>query len=255
MSRSIDTQRPFKPRREWLHEQLADYLWQTVVDSNLQPGDLLPSERELSEQLGVSRATISSAVHLLEQQGLLSVLVGDGTYVSDKASSVFVDSMERLFAFEECGLDELMSLREMIEPGIAALAAEHSATDALAVIARHLKEAEEAWYEGNVDRNVSSDSSFHEALADVTGNRLLIAITAGIRRLKMRALDTQYRSTMGTEDGEAGILGHRTIYKALVNHDPEGARSAMREHMSRTRFALEQATEKSARDDARRDDD
>jgi GntR family transcriptional repressor for pyruvate dehydrogenase complex len=255
MNRLIASERPFRPRRERLHEQVADYLWQTVVDSNLQPGDPLPSERELAEQLGVSRATVSSAIRLLEQQGLLSILVGSGTYVSDKARSVFVDSMERLFAFNDCDFNDLMVLREMIEPGIAALAAEHSTAEALAAIGRHLKEAEEAWYDGNVERQVTGDANFHEALAAATGNRLLIAITAGIRRLTMLALDAQYRSTLATEEGEAGMLGHHTIYKALVNHDPEGAQSAMVEHMYRTRVTLEHATEKRPREHSQRGDE
>lgn len=242
MTPKADTHKPFVPRRERLHEQVADYLWQTVIiDGNLQPSDPLPSERELSEQMGVSRATISSAIRLLEQQGLVTILRGSGTYVSDKARSVFVDSMERLFAFTDCELNELMVLREMIEPGIAALAAENATEDELIVIGQHLEEAERAWYEGDIERWVIGDADFHEALAAAAGNSLLMAITAGIRRLTLRALDIQAESSVANVEKETGVLGHRTIYEAIAKRDGEEAQRAMLEHMSRTRRTLEQA--------------
>jgi GntR family transcriptional repressor for pyruvate dehydrogenase complex len=230
----------FKPERKRLHEQVADHLWQGIVESNLQPGDVIPSERELAEQMGVSRATISNAIRLLEQQGLVSIQVGSGTYVTNKAQSAFVDAMERLFSLQDCTAQELMTFREMIEPDIAALAASHATPDDLAALGRYLEETEETWYAGDAEKNVTADARFHEALAKATGNQLLIAITAGIQRLLLRTLDAQYQVERD-ETREQGILSHRPVFEAILKKDSKAAQAAMNEHMRRTRLALEEA--------------
>ena len=239
MPDTIQFGQPFSRQRKRLHEEVADYLWQSILESELQAGAPLTSERELAEQLAVSRPTISSAIRLLEQRGLVEVRVGNGTYVSDRARSAFVDSMARLAAFHNCSFQELMTLREMIEPEIAALTADNATADDLATIGGFLEEAEDTWRRGDARKNVVADAGFHEALAEATGNRLVTAITVGLHRLMLQALDIQYR--VGTR--EHGILSHRPIFQAIVARDPEGARKAMNEHMRYTRLALQDATD------------
>lgn len=87
MTDELIIDQPFNPQWKQLHEQAADYLWQTIVDSNLQPGALLPSERELVAHLAVSRATISGAVRLLAQQGLVAVRVGSAVRMPQTSRS------------------------------------------------------------------------------------------------------------------------------------------------------------------------
>jgi GntR family transcriptional repressor for pyruvate dehydrogenase complex len=224
--------------RRRLHEQVADSLRELISGGQLQRGAQLPPERELAIQLGVSRATISHAIRLLEQQGLVEVRVGSGTFVTDKARSAFAESMQRLFSFRTLSFDDLMRFREMLEPDIAALAAERATADDLAAIKGFLEQAEQGWYDGDAEMNVGADADFHRALARATRNELVIAVTTGIHRLLRGAIDAQYRVN-NDEEGERGIRSHTPVYEAVLARDPDRARRAMEEHMRLSRLALE----------------
>lgn len=225
-----------KVRRERLPEQIADNIEGIIAENQLEPGTRLPSERDLAQQLGVSRATISQAIRVLEQRGLVQIRVGSGMYVTDKAHSVFIDSMERLFVLHSCSPEDLMAFREILEPEAAALAAKCATPTDLASIKQLLEETEEAWQRGDARRHVMADSRFHEALARATHNELVYAAAAGIQRLLQSALHAQYRVSRN----EQGVRSHRPIYQAIAAHDPEAARMMMQDHMRLTRLALEQ---------------
>lgn len=223
-----------KVKRQRVHEQIAANIQELIVESGLEPGTRLPSEREFAQQLGVSRATVSEALRVLEQRGLIQRKVGDGTYVSNGTRSAFVDSMGRLFLLESCSYEDLMVYREMLEPDIAALAARYVTPEELAVIKELMERAETAHRQGDAETHVSADAEFHLALARASRNELAIATVAGIQGLLRSVLDAQYRVSADSD----GILSHRPIYAALMAHDPEGARSAMVNHLHCTRDAL-----------------
>ena len=228
----------FELRRERLHEQIALGVQQLIIESQIEPGARLPSERALAERFGVSRVTISEAIRSLEQRGLVERRVGDGTYVTDRTRSVFVESLQWLYRLRGCTHEDLMVLREMLEPDIAALAAERATPQDLALIKEYLEQTEESWIRGDVDAHAAQDTGFHEALAAATQNELLMAVIAGLQSVLRSAIDVQYRAS--TKE-EGGIRSHRPIYEAIAAHDPVGAREAMDEHLSFTRLALRQA--------------
>lgn len=233
-------------RREYLHEQIVDSIQEMIVENQLQPGTRLPSERDLAQQLGVSRATVSEAIRSLEQRGLVQRRVGDGTYITDKTRSAFIESMEWLFTVRSCTYEDLMIFREMTEPGIAGLAAERATPEDLTRIKLYLDEAEEAWDKGDTDKHVAADARFHEALALTSRNELVIAVVAGIQQVLRSAIAAQHRASSDASKGvkskgAEGIRSHRPIYEAIAAHDPAKARKAMEEHMRLTRVAMEKA--------------
>ena len=105
-----------------LSQQTMERLYNTIVaEKRMQPGDKLPNELELSEQLGVSRATLREALRMLIARGVLEVRRGKGTFVSER-----VEEIEN-FGFSDVGqlrgqLRDLFELREIFEPGAARLA-------------------------------------------------------------------------------------------------------------------------------------
>jgi GntR family transcriptional repressor for pyruvate dehydrogenase complex len=233
-------------RREYLHKQIAHSIQEMIAENQLQPGARLPSERDLAQQLGVSRATVSEAIRSLEQRGLILRRVGDGTYITDKTRSVFVESMGWLFTLRSCTHEDLMTFREMIEPDIAALAAERATPEDLATIKAYLDQTEEAWDKGDTDRHVAADAHFHEALSLATHNELVIAVVAGIQNVLRSAINAQHRASSATSGqvkarDAMGIRSHRPIQEAIAARDPVRARRAMEEHMQLTRLAMEKA--------------
>ena len=240
MTNHIELPGSFEPERKRLHEQVADYLRAAIVEGDLQPGAQLPTERELATQLGVSHPTVNDAVRLLEQQGLVRLKMGSGTFVSDGARSAFAEAMRRLFTFRALDFRELMVFREMLEPDFAALAAERATPDDIATVGECCKEIEEAWYSG--DGYVAADAGFHEALAHATGNELVMAVTSGIQGLLQTAMDAQFHLGQD-ETSEQGILSHRPVYEAILARDCGRARAAMEEHMRFSRLTMQRVAE------------
>lgn len=222
--------------RDPLHERIADHLQKLIAESQFEPGTQLPSRRDLAQSLGVSQATISGAIRLLEQRGLVETKSGSGTYIADRATSVFAESMERLFHFSSCTDEDLITFREMLEPSIATLAAQQATPEDVAKLRTLLEQVEEAHDKGDSDTSATADAAFHQALAEATRNALVIAVAAGLQEVLQSVLKAQDQAIISAYGGR----DHRAIYDAVADHDPKGARAAMAEHMSLFRLAMEQ---------------
>ena len=120
-------------KRQNLHERIAQAIQDMIVEEKLPRGSQLPPERKFAKLLGVNRATLREAIHLLEQRGLVEMKAGSGTYVTDTISeSILADSIERQFVFGNRTHEDLVTLREIVQPGVAALAAARAKPEDLA---------------------------------------------------------------------------------------------------------------------------
>ncbi|MFH1927041.1 MAG: FadR/GntR family transcriptional regulator [Chloroflexota bacterium] len=221
-------------KRKHLHEQIADSIQDLIASNQLQPGKQLPSERDLANRLGVSRNTVREAIRSLEQRGLLMMRPGSGTFVTEVAPEVVADSIERYFAFSSCSHEDLVKLREILEPEVAALAAEHSTSEDLARLKNLVEEMENAFSRDDVERYAATDTNFHVALALASHNELIIAITSGLQQIMRVWIEAQSK----TFRLEKGAFSHRAVCEAIAARSPDRAREAMRVHMSATRSAL-----------------
>ena len=83
--------KPIKTRR--IYEEIVDQLKMMIIQGNLKPGDKLPSERELSEQLGVSRSSVREALSALEAMSILDIRSGEGTFVRETSQSATIEPL------------------------------------------------------------------------------------------------------------------------------------------------------------------
>lgn len=220
-------------KRVHLREQIADSIQEMVAANQIQPGTQLPSERDLAKSIGVNRATIREAIRVLEQRGLVQMRTGSGTYVVDVPASTVSESIERYFAFGACSHEDLVTLREILDPEIAALAAERATAAEIERLRKLVDEIEVAFSEDTV-RYAATDAEFHEVVAGATHNDLIIAITNGLHRIMARWILAQSQ----THRLEGGALSHRSVYQAIAAHSPDAARQAMRVHHGFTRATL-----------------
>ena len=109
---------------ERLYEQIVNQIEQRIESGDLKVGDQLPSERELAEQFTVSRTAVREAVKALRQKGLLEIRPGRGTLITNGTSDTVRNSLGMLMKIGVTkGLGDLVEVREILEPEIAALAA------------------------------------------------------------------------------------------------------------------------------------
>jgi len=219
-----------------LHEQVADAIRQQIVNGALKTGDKLPTENELAKEYGVSRNVVREAVRSLARDGLLDVRQGSGTYVKDGTSQAFaeffrlavsVGSASQLFA-------DIADIREIVEPGIAALAA-HRARDEDIVRLRAEIEKMDASLD-NVEAFIMGDHSFHMAVAKATNNpfaeRLLEPIVGVLFAQRSKAFYVRNSPVKAQEF-------HRELMAAIEEHDAPTAAKVMQAHLRRVRYELE----------------
>jgi len=235
-----------KVKRDRLFEQVAEQLQELIIsDEALQPGDRLPSERQLAEQLGVSRTVIREAVKVLEQTGLVRVATGSGTYVSQLRPKTVSELISLLVRQRSCSFGHVFEVRRMLEVGIAGLAAERAKPEDIEVLKETLEEMEAtvADMRDHPDRLevlVEADLVFHSILAQATQNPLLPEL---LEAISAPLLELRRVATMATPDAlEAGPYYHRLILERVAAGDAPGSREAMRQHLAAAEAYVSMAT-------------
>lgn len=218
-------------RTSRLYEQIVQQIEASVLNGTLKPGDQLPAERELAQSLGVSRTAVREAVKALREKGLVEAYSGRGTFVTDGTTQAARQSFDLMIKIgQQEGSPHLAELRLILEPGIAAMAAERvkeedlaAMRDAVAVMERSQKDPE-AYIEADLD--------FHLALAEAAANPLILSLIDSIVGL----LREQRIKIFNVEGGpERGQVHHKRILEAIERRDPELARGAMRAHLEQVR--------------------
>lgn len=234
-----DTQalRPVKLVR--LVQSVADRLIAYIVANDLQPGDLLPPQRDLADSLEVSRPILRQAVVQLENDGVVFVRQGSGMYVS---SALAADPHTRpapespppaghadagFFSHESASA--VLEARMVIESEIAALATRRATPEDIEEMEHDLSNIRTAIREEKA--TVSATSRFHRSLARAAHSPVLARILEELTQPMMIGglrIESALPDVMGAEEAN-----HRAILVALQSGDEEVARTAMREHLEK----------------------
>ena len=217
---------PLRPQP--LKEQVIGQLKRLVEDGLLRPGDQLPSERELSEQLQVSRGTVREAVQFLHALGLVEIRHGSGTFV---ASARDVHELRREWQRWTLGhsgrIHHLLEVRRGLESFAAELAATRVVPHGLKAMAEAIEQIQAAT--DDVTALVQADVAFHRALCETTGNAALVELAdvLGQQLLRERAAvwDIPGRPARSLEE-------HTAIYEAVKAGDAARARACVLEHLT-----------------------
>ena len=127
-----------KINRSSVVQRVIDRLTEAIVSGELKPGDRIPTEMELAEQMGVARNSIREAVKILVYIGVLEIRRADGTFVCDGFSESLIDPMVYGIILNQQNEQELNELRTMIESGVMRLAIEKASDEELAELKEHL---------------------------------------------------------------------------------------------------------------------
>jgi GntR family transcriptional regulator, transcriptional repressor for pyruvate dehydrogenase complex len=218
-----------------LYEQIVAQIEERILSGELRPGDKLPAERELAEQFGVSRTAIREAMKALTQSGLVVIQPGKGTFVTDSTSMVVRHSLDMLFRVgNETGIKDLVEVREILEPEIAALAATRASSEDIEAMEEAVKAMDQAM--DDPDTFIEADLDFHLALAQGSNNALIpILIDSLVDLLR------EHRKRAASVEGglERGQPYHKIIFEAIKSNDTEAARDSMRAHLEQVRKEIE----------------
>jgi len=220
-----------------LYERIAQKLASAIARGEYRIGQRLPSERELAQAFSVSRPTIREAIIALELDRLVEVRVGSGVYVINS------EPPGGKAGATDIGPFELLEARRCIEGEACALAATRIDDAQLAELAELLEEMRTE-NEHDVMLSEDADRRFHELIAAATQNSGMIAAVKMLWDARARSPQSRSLSAKVRASGvKPRIDEHTAILKALRQRNPEAARAAMREHLTRVIDNLLKATE------------
>jgi GntR family transcriptional regulator, transcriptional repressor for pyruvate dehydrogenase complex len=212
-------------RRQKVYEAVAEQIERLIL-KKLNPGDKLPSERELAESLHVSRSSIRDAIRSLELMGLVEPRQGAGTIVRERLPEASANPFAAALKRRQQLVSELLDFRKMLEPPLAARAATHVSADEIAEMEEILQRQEAKLAAG--EPAIDEDTEFHYSIALASGNSVVLKV---IDLLMDLLRDTRQRSLQVVGRQQRSLAGHRKILAAIKRHDGEAAKSAMRRHI------------------------
>jgi GntR family transcriptional repressor for pyruvate dehydrogenase complex len=214
-----------------LYEQIVQQIEASINSGQLKLGDQLPAERELAQQFGVSRTAVREAVKTLREKGLVEAHPGRGTFITNGSSHSIWQSLDRMIRDGQPeAMVHLVEVREILEPEIAALAADRAEKDDIAA----MREAVEAMDNSKTEPEtfIEADLDFHLALAEAASNPLILSLIDSI----VGVLREQRMGIFAVEGGpERGQYHHKKILEAVEHRDSNGARASMRAHLRQVR--------------------
>ncbi|MEN9935018.1 MAG: hypothetical protein RLZZ387_1597 [Chloroflexota bacterium] len=224
-------------RESTLASRVADEIEARIVAGRLQPGERLPSERELAEQFGVSRTVIREAVRVLAAKSLLEVRSGSGTVVRTPTTRSVAQSVTLLLRTgQQIDHAAIHEVRCALEVEIAGLAAERRTPEDLTQLEGLLDEMEAlvsdpALLVRSRDQFIANDIRFHAALAVATHNALFVMLLDSLADVM---IEVRQMGFVVPDSHQQALRYHRSIYAPVRAGDGAAAREAMRAHLARS---------------------
>lgn len=218
----LEQLKPADHRR--LYHQIADQLRDLIRQGRFVIGSRLPPERELAQQLGVSRPSVREALIALEIAGCVEVRMGAGIYVRGTG-----DAESATTSLGESPL-ELMQARVVLEGGLMPQACARATAEGLAAVRAAVDEMRDAIAAGKPA--LDADRRFHQAVAALAGNTVLERLVGELFDGRYSPMSLQLSALADThQNWEDALREHERILHALEAHDPLAAQAAMRVHL------------------------
>jgi GntR family transcriptional regulator, transcriptional repressor for pyruvate dehydrogenase complex len=215
---------------EGVTTQIISRLKELISSGQLCPGMKLPPERDLSAAFGVSRSSLRHALKALEVMGVVVQRVGDGTYLAAEPDAILREPFELLLLIDRNTLEDLLETRMIVEPELAARAAERATTADLDVLRRTLEVRPDV----SQQEIIEADLRFHRGIFEAARNRICSRVFSLIHRSMSQSIDL----TSHLVDWSHTLEFHRPIYQAIEKRNPSKARQAMLAHLTDARNLL-----------------
>lgn len=217
------------PLGKTLVDHVFSVLHQEIVSGRRKPGERIPTQEALARQFGVSRTVIREAQNKLASLGLIQIDQGRGTFALSLEPGRFLQSALYGLHFDQTSIRELFETRFYIEKIIAGLAARRCTPPDAEILSSLWEKAKDSSDRADLEGFSKQDFSFHHALAVLSGNRFFCRILSTIREMNHHFL-LHFTRTEGAV--ERALYFHSRILAAVANNDPQGAETAMTDHLT-----------------------
>ncbi|MEN8503592.1 MULTISPECIES: transcriptional regulator GlcC [Paraburkholderia] len=223
-----------------LADVVVEQIEQLIVNGVLRQGQALPSERRLTERLGVSRTALREGLKILRARGLIETAQGRGSIVSQLTAEPVLAPMMQLLCSQPRTLYDLLEVREMLEAESARLAALRGTSADHILIRRRYEEMSSAdKFETEASTHAQLDHAFHQAVCDASHNPVLVHTLGMLNDLMLSSVFASVNNLYHRQPQKREIdRQHAKLYNAIIGRLPEQARRAAGQHIRSVRESL-----------------
>ncbi|MCZ8152861.1 MAG: FCD domain-containing protein [Rhodobacteraceae bacterium] len=231
---------PFqKVQPERLSQGIIRQIELLILRGILRPGERLPSERELSERMDVSRPSLREALADLQERGLLTTRPNAGVYVADVMGSAFAPALVDLFSRHDEAVFDYIAFRRDLESLAAERAARLASDTDLQVIATIFNRMEVAHQKRDPTDEAALDAQFHMAIIEASHNTVMLHMMRSMFDLLRQGVFYNRQMMFKLRTTREALLDqHRAINAAIQSRDPVAARAAVEAHLGFVETAL-----------------
>ena len=212
---------PSKKVSDIVAEKIEDW----IRSGNVQPGEKLPSVRELCDMFDVGRSAVRDALTTLKGRGLVTVKQGEGTFVCHLDTSQLLPD---ILLVTDRDIHQLYQVRKILEVGIVEMAAQHATKEQRATMKSALEELAQA----KTLKGWEADYRFHQAIAEASGNHILLELMETVSSTIKKGIMDCHRIILSDPTLQKEIADqHIAIYEAIEAGDSVSAREAMYSHL------------------------
>lgn len=239
-----------------ISDQIAEQLYQLVQQRQLQPGQRLPAERQLAEEMKVSRTALREAIQKLSSQGILVSRAGAGTFVQTTVPHPIggtlqaISALEPLIRTDAQYLYDVLETRESLEVSTAWYAAQRATDEDKQRLQRRFDELLHYQSIQDTESAARADARFHLCIAQASHNAVIVQVMGSLFELVLGTV-AENRQRMFAQDS-SDVLEHLTqhhydLMQAILAGEAQQARSVMLVHLNFVRDKLMQADADAAR--------
>jgi GntR family transcriptional repressor for pyruvate dehydrogenase complex len=231
-----------------LSDQIVQQLETMLLEGSFKPGDRLPPERQLAEQLGVSRPSLREAIQKLAARGLLVSRQGGGTYVTARLDNSFAEPWQEMLGKHPELHRDVLEFRRMLEGTVAQMAAERATEADRAHIGKLYAQMEAAHAKADLDVTSKIDVLFHQALADAAHNALFTHLSSSLLNMLHGHVHDNIANLFAVGTVAEQLLDqHRAVWLAVQARQGLQAKAAAEAHIDFIDHTLSQMREASVR--------
>ncbi|RKX78362.1 MAG: hypothetical protein DRP87_06580 [Spirochaetes bacterium] len=206
-------------------EEILRSLQEYIIEGGIKSGTEMPTEKELAKRLGVSRFILREALRVAQFQGLIEISRGSRTKVAEVSVKPAVDVMSILLRRSANVLIDLSEARESMECSIVELAALRADSGIIHQMQKTIREFEA--HQNDIEVCIEKDIDFHNLIVKASKNAVFEIIMSPIIEL----LRQSKGETLRTFGPETAMKEHRAILEAIMERNPDKAKSCMKEHI------------------------
>jgi len=213
-------------------QHVINCLTEAMITRQLSPGDKIPTEAELSEQLGVARNSVREAIKMLTFLGVLEIRRPEGTFVCDGYSESLLNPLIYGIILQQGNsYNQLIEMREMMEVGVMRLAIEKASNEDVERVHAQLLRLKDALLRQppNVEQANLEDNRFHDMIDEICQNDIVSRVNGLVRTLTYQLrYETTARMVLSGR-GQEHYEAHLHIYETLKNKDTHGLNRVIRD--------------------------